>query len=1785
MNMVPQWMPQNLQKRLLLYILQQLSLFSEIDLPNLDVSLGSSSQVTLKDVELDPDALQLPGIYLRDGKVSNLQLKLNMSGGVTIEGDGLNLTMALASQNSNNFENSISEKSKFSLAQSKLDLATSIMKSEIDEEGLESLHEFQTPHESFHEASNDSNEQDGDRPSTLNSVMAKAVEAALSRLQVTLTNITIRLIMDQATIDLVTKKISFSTNGGVRNVDISEVLVVAVKPLSEPGETSREEEALKPNIDTINAERATQESVSTLNATNLANGQGKNTNNGEASDGSESDEDDDNEAMNSSSILENPSDLNSSLVYSKEEASSIYMSATSNVFNKRNNDDENARLMSINHMKISFGGLSKVEDLAVEVGDVKIAATPVPNTLLYVLESLAILNLKDTMHRNSSLNAKLRHRKKATAKDVEDSAKQLFDSISVKGIEISLTSALKQDGEFAKPEGLRIIGRSLLLRQKDSDLMFGSLQRLSIINNVSDTLLEFDEDSTKNDLRFEFNGETSEFTLLLSKNLTLNLDQYTIQKFINITSLLPQILDSLHKLNSTQPIKKPSKSSLVFQNASTTINFKINDSVFLSLYIYPVSYDSTRSSLSITKAILSRNNDPLITLLRFDVEILAIEKQIRSFDNSGHEIVLTAPCFVNIDRIELSHQYPTLKTLLSALADMLREFTFPVEEIRFKARKKTRISTNVMFQSRQAVKLQVSINEVSLGFKNFHPNFGNINGSLKKVSLLVYKDNQVQVHSMSMNIERCFGSLREAIIDPINVEDKSAPILSFKIRELKSVSGFLRNSVIEYYTKWLSMFDTARKRDDSSSSSSAEISMMSTSYDNAVNLDIKLTMVDCAIGLNPGRLLSKANLVIHNGTFDVKLQKDIVVKSQLRSAVLVLIDDTKNILSLEEAKRYRNMNRKPSWSQVAFLNSRGYSSVANINSLHLETIIKKDGRLNEKGSVIETDINADILDIELCADSFQCLTQLINDLKQPVAINNDLKYKYKGPDVLNVFDDVDENAFNATVDNMATPSFDGLFSEPLNIVDSYYDDNQTVNNGKSVESLLKMSESDILDKNLDELTMKDDTLEKNPFFAGENIADGAGSSSNTESKSDKSDSIILFNDGHFEDTLESNFINPIKNEIHPMTLTLYFNQVSLKIYDGYDWKHTRKAIGNAVKRLEKKAAEEKMRREESPNETRISPGLSNKDRREESDEIIGETLFDSIHVAFPISSDPSKFTAKINSDLQSRKPEDDANGIEVGKNNIKKLKLRRSKYHKILIELHEVEAKIKIISNNDPINSSKVKDENEYEVLNDIDLKVADFEIIDNVPTSTWNKFVTSMKDTEREVGVSMLSMNIKTIRPVLSLAATELLMDVNVLPLRLHVDQDTLELLTRFGEFKDARFNLVDEFEDVIYIQKFQVNAVHIKLDYKPKKIDYAGLRSGHTTEFMNFFILDEADMILKKITLYGVSGFPRLGVMLNGLWMPDIKSTQLSGVLSGLAPVRSIVQIGSGFKDLVVVPVKEYRKDGRVYRSFSKGVQHFTKNTTNELLKFGVKIAAGTQTLLEHTEQALGGNGASSRIPQEVVITRRRVPNDVIYEEDEEEDYNSDSDDPGASNKNGLLASQLIGRTSLSTAPLQRSIYQPALESFVDLEREDAAARAGRHSVSPRGSDKRDVLYVATSDFEQFDEDSEDETQRTISLYANQPTNLKEGFQLAYDSFGRHVLVAKDAIINAGTEIGDSGSAQDSTLAVVKATPVALIRPMIGATEAVSKALLGVTNQLDPEQRKYINDKYKNFNNNKKK
>jgi autophagy-related protein 2 len=95
----------------------------------------------------------------------------------------------------------------------------------------------------------------------------------------------------------------------------------------------------------------------------------------------------------------------------------------------------------------------------------------------------------------------------------------------------------------------------------------------------------------------------------------------------------------------------------------------------------------------------------------------------------------------------------------------------------------------------------------------------------------------------------------------------------------------------------------------------------------------------------------------------------------------------------------------------------------------------------------------------------------------------------------------------------------------------------------------------------------------------------------------------------------------------------------------------------------------------------------------------------------------------------------------------------------------------------------------------------------------------------------------------------------------------------------------------------------------------------------------------------------------LLQEIWTPDVKANQLADVISGIAPVRSVVNLGTGIADLVLLPIEEMKKkDGRLSRGIQKGTSSFAKNTTLEVIKLGARLATGTQVVLEKAESILG-------------------------------------------------------------------------------------------------------------------------------------------------------------------------------------------------------------------------------------
>lgn len=109
-------------------------------------------------------------------------------------------------------------------------------------------------------------------------------------------------------------------------------------------------------------------------------------------------------------------------------------------------------------------------------------------------------------------------------------------------------------------------------------------------------------------------------------------------------------------------------------------------------------------------------------------------------------------------------------------------------------------------------------------------------------------------------------------------------------------------------------------------------------------------------------------------------------------------------------------------------------------------------------------------------------------------------------------------------------------------------------------------------------------------------------------------------------------------------------------------------------------------------------------------------------------------------------------------------------------------------------------------------------------------------------------------------------------------------------------------------------------------------------------------------------------MSTTLQDIWTPDVKANQLADVISGVSPIRSIVNVGSGVADLILLPIEQYRKDGRVARGVQRGTNSFVKSTALEMMKLGAKLATGTQVVLEKAEGVLGGKIGDREIVGEV-------------------------------------------------------------------------------------------------------------------------------------------------------------------------------------------------------------------------
>ncbi|KEF56542.1 uncharacterized protein A1O9_06730 [Exophiala aquamarina CBS 119918] len=724
-----------------------------------------------------------------------------------------------------------------------------------------------------------------------------------------------------------------------------------------------------------------------------------------------------------------------------------------------------------------------------------------------------------------------------------------------------------------------------------------------------------------------------------------------------------------------------------------------------------------------------------------------------------------------------------------------------------------------------------------------------------------------------------------------------------------------------------------------------------------------LTFRDSAIALNPAQGIAKGLFVLTDTIIRHESEKHGSIENlEIRKASFLVINDRESVgrdTGNVDHKLYFEEN-----DQIQSLTRAGFVPVGSISSASAIVNVIED-KVNHE-TRLEVEFRNNLLFLETCADSTQTLIQILSGLAPPIPPSKVAKYRTEIIPIQDMLSSFTGNAFVSEPGPALGLQASQQILKGRNFREQEYEhefnedeDDDDSEEGRFMDNMYR--EDDDAD---DEMTLShvESNLGHSTMSESIHIApvDVMASSTNDLGQSVMAHSLLDFRQDHFAPKSSvggtAHRWNSTQNTYGLVSDTL-FDRSPLKVrvrdvhviwnlFDGYDWQTTRDTISQAVKDIETRAM---ARRPKST--SRLSAGAE-----EEDESVIGDFLFNSIYIGIPANKDPRDLTTAINHDIDDMVSETGSYATSTTitattsrrqsstVSRPKKLRLNRSKHHKMTFELAGVSSDFVMF----PSESGEVE--------SSIDIRVKMLEVFDHVPTSTWKKFATYMQDAgEREVGTNMVHIEILNVKPVPDLAASEIVLKLTVLPLRLHVDQDALDFLTRFFEFKDDSAPPASGPSTPPFIQRVEVNPVQLRLDFKPKRVDYGGLRSGRTTEFMNFFVLDRADIVLRRVILYGVSGFDRMGIMLNNIWTPDVKTNQLPGVLAGLAPIRPLVDVTSGVRDLIAVPIREYRKDGRLVRSIQKGALAFAKTTATELVNLGAKLAIGTQQVLQNTEDLL--------------------------------------------------------------------------------------------------------------------------------------------------------------------------------------------------------------------------------------
>ena len=268
-------------------------------------------------------------------------------------------------------------------------------------------------------------------------------------------------------------------------------------------------------------------------------------------------------------------------------------------------------------------------------------------------------------------------------------------------------------------------------------------------------------------------------------------------------------------------------------------------------------------------------------------------------------------------------------------------------------------------------------------------------------------------------------------------------------------------------------------------------------------------------------------------------------------------------------------------------------------------------------------------------------------------------------------------------------------------------------------------------------------------------------------------------------------------------------------------------------------------------------------------------------------------------------------------------------------------------------------------------------DIIDRLDGSHGNKFLTAI-DTEhepRESSTEMLRFDYVTVRtPHMDSNAEEAILCVEVLPVRLNIDQDALNFLVQFMSFSlpppapaaavagggDAGTGDAGDAAPTTppaqkgpYFKLCVIRPLFARVDTISKHVKFDELIKGNLGELAGLFSLEKAHIVLPEVVAKGAYGVDHLLRLLAVQVVEHMKTkTQITSLVEGIPIVRPFANVARATTKVLSEPLEQFPA---VFSGVYDGLGVTIRTSTVELCNVATALTLSLQTALEVAHSGL--------------------------------------------------------------------------------------------------------------------------------------------------------------------------------------------------------------------------------------